>query len=217
MGTLTATVMEESWHLRRLFRDMTRKDIALGVLGTYLQNPDRWKPLITVEPEYVLLELRERGSPLGREHRVPEKNVALRDISDIRELLNREMNGFLEQSGIHPNRSLTAAIKDEVDAAIEISGAQEDKAPTVLDRVAIELDQTGGRVVYVFLSANDEIHRIPITEHLHTLRERGPIPKEEFIDEVKSILDEYNLSKEDTEEAVRECVRLMRTERAIRR
>jgi hypothetical protein len=209
--------IQESWHLQMLLKEMTGTEIKPNVPGTYLQNPDIWRPIIGIQPEYIILELRRIDSKLVREHRILEKNVALRDADDVKELLNNEMSKFLKSCGIEANRRMATAIQNEIAAAIEISGIVEDKARVELDSVIIGQDSVGGRVIYAILASNDEIYRIPITGHLHNLKEVGRIAKEELVYEVESILGEFNLSEESLTLAVEECLRLMRKEGLIKR
>ena len=209
--------MEESWHLRALFREAQGRAIRPSIPGAYLQDPDRWDPFFTIEAEYVILGLMEKGTRLVRECRISEENVALRTASDVRELLDREMNRFLEVSGVRASRRLLAAVRSEIEDVIEIYGIQEEKAQVTLDSVMIGLDSVGGRVIYVVLDSDTTVYKIAVTDHLHTLKERGRITREEFVDGLRLILEEFNLSREDWELAVEECLRLMRREGLIKR
>ena len=209
--------MEESWHLRALFREAQGRAIRPSIPGAYLQDPDRWDPFFTIEAEYVILGLMEKGTRLVRECRISEENVALRTASDMRELLDREMNRFLEVSGVRASRRLLAAVRSEIEDVIEIYGIQEEKAQVTLDSVMIGLDSVGGRVIYVVLDSDTTVYKIAVTDHLHTLKERGRITREEFVDGLRLILEEFNLSREDWELAVEECLRLMRREGLIKR
>ena len=62
-----------------------------------------------------------------------------------------------------------------------------------------------------------EIHKIPVTGHLHDIRQFGRVNREGFVSNVRSLLDEFNLSDEDRDRAVKECIRVMREEKLIRR
>jgi len=185
--------------------------------GVYLQSPDRWSPYITIEPECVIIGLREKGTGQTQERRIPERDVALRDESEVQDLLEREMRKFLGSSGITADRRLTAEIQGEIAASIEVYGVSEDKAMVEFDDGTIEQDSTGGRIVYVVLTSDLEIHKIPVTGHLHDIRRFGYVNRENFMSDVKSLLDEFNLSDEDRDRAVKECIRMMRKEKLITR
>ena len=147
---------------------------------------------------------------------VHERNIGLRPRDEVLGLLEKKMKEFLERSGIRANRRLDMAIREEIAASIEIYGVKEKNAPVRLDRIEIGHDSVGGRVVFVVLVSENDTHTIPVTGHLHDLREIGCITKDEFVREVTSILEEFNLNEEDKNAAVKECVRLMRKEKLLR-
>lgn len=209
--------IQESWHLRMLMKEATGAGVEPSVPGTHLQNPDIWRPIISIQPERVVLELRERDSGLVRERRISEKHVALRETSEVKKLLNTEMNKFLKSLTIEPNRRMTAAIENEIAAALEIYGVREDKAPVELESVEIGTDSVGGRVIYVTLLSNDETYRVPVTRHLHSMKEIGRVTRDETASAVESILGDFNLSEESLASAIEECVRLLRKEGLIKR
>ena len=93
----------------------------------------------------------------------------------------------------------------------------DDIAMVQLDGVTIEQDSTGGRILYVVLILGFDVHKIPVTGHLHNIRQLGRYNREEFVSNVKDLLDEFNLSDEDRTKAVKDCVRVMREERLITR
>ncbi|MHA1137312.1 MAG: hypothetical protein ACTSSE_12575 [Candidatus Thorarchaeota archaeon] len=165
----------------------------------------------------MIIGLREKGTGQTQERRIPERDVALRDESEVQDLLEREMRKFLGSSGITADRRLTAEIQGEIAASIEVYGVSEDKAMVEFDDGTIEQDSTGGRIVYVVLTSDLEIHKIPVTGHLHDIRRFGYVNRENFMSDVKSLLDEFNLSDEDRDRAVKECIRMMRKEKLITR
>jgi len=69
----------------------------------------------------------------------------------------------------------------------------------------------------VVLTTELKIHKIPVTGHLHNIRQFGCVNREDFVHNVRSIIDEFNLSDEDRDRAVKECVRVMRGEKLITR
>ncbi len=208
--------VRESWHLRMMLAELGHKyDPSLP--GVYLQSPDRWTPYIAIEPECVTIGIREKNTGQTQERRVAEQNVALRDESEVQELLEREMKDFLKKAGITVDRGLLAEIQGEIAASIEVSGVSEDKTEVELDRVTIDQDSTGGRILYVVLASELETHKIPVTGHLHDIRQFGRVNREVFVSMVRDHLDAFNLSAEDKEKAVKECVRVMRGEKLITR
>ncbi|MGY5858325.1 MAG: hypothetical protein RTU63_03070 [Candidatus Thorarchaeota archaeon] len=158
-----------------------------------------------------------KGTGQTQERRVPERDVALRDEYDVKNLLEHEMKKFMGSSGIAADRRLTSEIQGEIAASIEIYGVSEDKTKVEFDGVIIEHDSTGGRILYVVLVSNLEIHKIPVTGHLHNIRQIGRVNRENFVSDVKSLLDKFNLSDEDRDRAAKECVRVMRGEKLITR
>ncbi|MBN2229868.1 MAG: hypothetical protein JW779_09780 [Candidatus Thorarchaeota archaeon] len=209
--------LQESWHLRMLMKEATGKGVKPSVPGAHLQNPDIWTPVISIEPERVVLELRERGMGLVRERRISEKHVALRETSEVRELLHTEMSKFLKSLGIEPNRRMTAAIESEIAAIIEIRGIEDDRASVEIESVEIGRDSTGGQVIYVTLLSNDELYRIPVTKHLHNMKEIGRVTRDGIANVIRSILGKFNLSEESMASVIDECIRLLRKEGVIRR
>ncbi|MGY5880749.1 MAG: hypothetical protein RTV31_10885 [Candidatus Thorarchaeota archaeon] len=206
----------ESWHLRMMLAELGHKyDPSLP--GVYLQSPHRWIPYIIIEPEYVAIGIREKNTGHTQESRVPERNVALLDESEVQELLKRAMKDFLKKAGITVDRGLLSEIQGEIAASIEIYGVSEDKTEVEFDGVTIEQDQTGGRILYVVLASELETHKIPITGHLHDIRRMGRLSREGFASMVRNLIAEFNLSDEDRERAVKECVRLMKGEKLITR
>jgi len=85
------------------------------------------------------------------------------------------------------------------------------------DGATIEQDLTGGRLLCVVLTSELEIHKIPVTGHLHDIRQFERVNREDFVSNVKSLLDEFNLSDETRDRAVKECVKVMRKEKLITR
>jgi hypothetical protein len=206
--------VKESWHLRTMLTELGHKfDPSLP--GVYLQSPDRWSPYIIIEPECVIIGLSEKGTGQTQERRVPERDVALRDEYDVKKLLEREMKKFLGSSGITADRRLTSKIQGEIAASIEIYGVSEDKTKVEFDGVTIEPDSTGGRILYVVLTSELEIHTIPVTGHLHDIRQFGRVNRADFVSNVRSLIDEFNLSDENKKKAVKECVKVMRKEKLI--
>ena len=182
----------------------------------YLQNPDRWSPYILIEPECVTIGLRERGTRQTKEKRVYERNVALRHRFEVQELLESAFTVFLEEIGIVPNRRLESEIQETVTDSIDMYGVAEDKAEVKFDYVTISQDAVGGRVLYVVLVSEIEIHKIPVTRHLHDIKQLGRIARGQFVSVVRSLLAEFNLSDEDMDKAVKECVRTMRIEKLLK-
>jgi hypothetical protein len=45
----------------------------------------------------------------------------------------------------------------------------------------------------------------------------GRANREDFVSDVSSLLDKFNLSNEDRDKAVKECIRVMREEKLITR
>ena len=209
--------IKESWHLRTMLEELTGDKLEPSIPGTYLQNPDQWSPYIIIKSECVVVGLRERGTGRVEEGEIREENVALRSTSEVQNLLEHEMEEFLEERGILGDRRLTAAIRTEIEDTIEEFGVGEGGAEVEFDGVTIEYDSAGGRVIYVFLTSEDETHKVQVTGHLHDYGRFRPVRKDDFEGEVISILQEFNLSEEDEERAVRKCVRLMRKEGLIKR
>ncbi|TET07023.1 MAG: hypothetical protein E3J86_14200 [Candidatus Thorarchaeota archaeon] len=139
------------------------------------------------------------------------------DKEEVQKLLEREMHGFLESSGIEADRILSSSIQTEIAASMDIAGVSDDTEMVQLDRVTIEQDSTGGRILYVVLISETEVHKIPVTGHLHNIRQIGRYRREEFESEVESSLSEFNLSEEDRARAVKECVRVMKKEKLVTR
>jgi ribosome-binding factor A len=104
----------------------------------------------------VTVGLKERDTGLVRKYVIHKQDVALRPKDEVEDLLRRSMKTFLERTGIRVNRRLEAGIREEIEAAIEVSGIKEEKSPVILDRVEIRDDSAGGRVIFVvLLSEND--------------------------------------------------------------
>ncbi|MHA2065443.1 MAG: hypothetical protein ACXABY_13790, partial [Candidatus Thorarchaeota archaeon] len=209
--------VKESWHLRTMLEELTGQKFEPRQPGAHLGNPDRWSPLFIIEPENAVVRLREKDTGSVRERVIQEQNVALRPTDEVLELLERAMKELLNECGVRADRRLTAAIREEIAASIEISGVKQDRALVQLDYVTIGKDSVGGRVIYVVLTSETDTHEIPVTRHLHDIRAIGRFSRDEFESEVTSILGEFNLSDDDMERAVRECVRLMRKENLIKR
>jgi len=209
--------IKESWHLRSLIAKVTNRRYDPNLPGVYLQSPDRWSPYIIIEPECVTIGLRERGTRQTREKRVSKRDVALMYKSEVQELLEQEMNRFLEERGIVVNRRLALEIRSEIADSIDMYGVEEDKASVEFDGVVIEQDSAGGRILYVVLASELDTHNIPVTEHLHNIRQFGRVNRAYFESTVRDALDEYNLSNDDREAAVKECVRTMKKEKLITR
>lgn len=208
--------IKESWHLRTMIAQMLRQKYDSYLPGVYLQNPDRWSPYIVIEPEYVIIGLREKDTGQTTEKQINEQNVALRYRFEVQELLESELTDFLQELGITANRSLASELKGTIDSAVEIYGVKEDKAQVKFDYVTIDQDAVGGKVLYVVMTSELETHKVPVTKHLHDIRQLGYIRREHFVDEVKSLLMEFNLSDNDLDKAVKECVRKMRSEKLIK-
>lgn len=210
-------VVKESWHLRLMLTGLTGERFEPILPGVNLKSPDKWRPFFKLEPECVVIGLQEKDTGLTRERRIPEQNVALRGMYEVQKLLEDEMREFLKKTGIIVDRRLNAEIQGEIAASIEIFRVSEDKAAVELDGVTIEQDSAGGRVVYVVLISEVNVHKIPVTRHLHDIRQIGRADRSEFESEVKSLLGEFNLSDKDLDRALKECVRIMREEGLIRR
>ena len=207
--------VKESWHLRMMLTELTGLKYDPSLPGVHLQSPARWSPYIAIRPDCVMIGLREKGTGQTQERRVPERDVALRDESEVKNLLEREMRDFLKIAGITADRRLMSEIQGEIAASIEVYGVSEGKTKVELDGVTIEPDSTGGRIVYVVLTSELEIHKIRVTGHLHDIRQFGRVNRADFMNDVRSLLDEFNLSDEDKVRAVKECVRVMREEKLI--
>jgi len=205
--------MKESWHLRMMLGQKYDPSFP----GVYLQSPDRWSPYIAIKPECVMIGLREKGTGQTQERRVPERDVALQDAYEVNKLLEREMKDFLKSAGITADKRLMSEIQGEIAASIEVSGVSEDKTMVEFDGATIEQDSTGGRIVYVVLTSELESHMIPVTGHLYDIRQFGRVNREDFVSKDRDILDKFNLSDEDNDRAVKECIRVMREEKLITR
>ncbi|MHA1949471.1 MAG: hypothetical protein ACW99G_06835 [Candidatus Thorarchaeota archaeon] len=209
--------VKESWHLRVMLTDLTGERFEPTLPGVDLQNPVRWEPYIAVRPDHVQIGLRERSTGLESDKIIPQQNVALMDKEEVQKLLEREMLGFLESSGIEADRILSSSIQTEIAASMDIAGVSDDAEMVQLDKVTIEQDTTGGRILYVVLISEVDVHKIPVTGHLHNIRQIGRYKREKFESEVESSLSEFNLSGEDRARAVKECVRVMRKEKLVTR
>ncbi len=209
--------VRESWHLRVMLEELTGRRLDPDLPGAHLRDPDRWSPFFAITPEYVTVGLREKSSEQTRERKIPERNVALWTTSEVQEFLEQAMKVFLEEIGVRADRRMTAAIREEMAVAVEMYGVEEDQARVEFFLATIGEDSAGGRVMYVVLESEDQSHKVPVTGHLHDFREFGRIDTEDFESEVRSILGEFNLSEEDEDSAVEECVRLMRMEKLIKR
>jgi hypothetical protein len=209
--------VKESWHLRMMLEELRGQKFEQSLPGAHLANPDRWSPLFFIDPENVVVRLREKDTGSISERVIQEQNVALRPSHEVQELLEIGMKALLEECRIRADRRLTAAIREEIAASIEISGVKEDRATVELDYVTIGKDSVGGRAIYVVLTSETDTHEIAVTRHLHDIRAIGRFSRDEFEREVTSILGEFNLSDADMERALRECVKLMKQEKLIRR
>jgi len=209
--------VKESWHLRTMLTELTGLEYDPHLPGVQLQNPDRWSPYFAIRPECVMIGLREKDTGQTQERRVSERAVALRDESDVKKLLEREMKKFLESTGITVDRRLLSEIQGEIAVSIEVYGVSKDRTWVEFDRATIEQDSTGGRIIYVVLTSELEFHKIPVTGHLHNIRQFGRVNREDFVSNIRSYLDEFNLSDEDRDRAVKECIRVMRKEKLITR
>jgi len=165
----------------------------------------------------VIIGIREKNTGQTQERKVAEQNVALRDESKVQDLLEREMKDFLKKAGITVDRGLSSEIKGEIAASFEVYGVSEDKTEVEFDGVTVEPDSTGGQILYVVLTSEFENHKIPVTGHLHNIRQFGRVNREGFVSKVRDLLDEFNLSDEEKEKAVKECIRVMRGEKLITR
>ncbi|MGY5853814.1 MAG: hypothetical protein RTU92_09630 [Candidatus Thorarchaeota archaeon] len=206
---------QESWHVRELVQEKTGKRHDPESPGVYLVSPDRWTPMFSIEPESVLLELRDRLHIDKIEVAINEENVALRPSDEVRELLENEMKKVMDTYGVVADRRLLSAIQNEIVSCMEIAGVEERGASVEVADVLITKDAVGGRVLYVELSYGYETHQIPITGHLHEIQ--GRIDRSEFEDEVKTALKEFNLSDDQMRYIVKECFRLMRIKKLLRR
>ncbi|MHA1633840.1 MAG: hypothetical protein ACTSUZ_04710, partial [Candidatus Thorarchaeota archaeon] len=209
--------IKESWHLRSIISEVSGKKFDSNLPGVYLQNPDRWSPYIIIEPDYVTIGLREKGTGVSRERRVSKRDVALMQKYEVQELLEQQMNGYLEEMGIVIDRKLAAEIQGAIADSIELYGVEEDKASVEFDGVTIEQDSAGGRILYVVLISELDTHKIPVTGHLHDIRRIGRINRKSFVSKVKGKLSEFNISDEGIERAVKECVRVMKSEQLIKK
>lgn len=208
--------IKESWHLRTMIEQVLGQKYDSYIPGVYLQNPDRWVPYITIESEYLIIGVREEGTGQTTEKRVNEKNVALRYRFEVQELLESELTDFLQELGIIANRNLASKLKGVIVETIEIYGVKEDKAQVKFDYVTIDQDAVGGKVLYVVLVSELETYKVPVTKHLHDIRQLGYIRREYFANDIKSLLAEFNLSDDDMDKAVKECVQKMKSEKLIK-
>ncbi len=209
--------VRESWHLRTMLEKLTGRKYDPALPGVDLQNPDKWSPSIRILPEHVRLCLRDRTNRSEEERIVRRRNVALMERREVQELLEREMDEFLELCGIIADRNLSASIRREIEDSMNLADVSDDERLLELDGVVVELDKTGGEILYVVLYSETDKHKIAITGHLHNMGQTGRIKREEFESEVKSCLREYSLSDDDMKKAVRECVRVMRKKKLITR
>ncbi|MDF1538589.1 MAG: hypothetical protein P1Q69_06775 [Candidatus Thorarchaeota archaeon] len=127
------------------------------------------------------------------------------------------METFLKKQGIVIDRRLRDTIQREIEDWLVEYHIDESVKEVELESVSIGNDSTGGRVIYVTLVSENESHVVPVTGHLHDYKRFGGARKKEFVEEVESVLEEYNLNDEDREEVVRNCVGLMRREGLIKR
>ncbi|MBE0525311.1 MAG: hypothetical protein IH631_00090 [Candidatus Thorarchaeota archaeon] len=111
---------------------------------------------------------------------------------------------------------MTSEINGAIADAIELYGVEEDMADVEFDGVIIEQDSAGGSILYVVLVSELETHKIPVTGHLHNIKQLGPMNHQGFVSRVKDLLSEYNLSKDDVDRAVKESVKIMRSEKLIK-
>jgi hypothetical protein len=65
--------------------------------------------------------------------------------------------------------------------------------------------------------SSKDTFKIPVTKHLHDIRQLGRVNREQFESHIEERLSEFDLSHDDRERAVRECVREMRGEDLITR
>lgn len=209
--------VKESWHLQKMLTELTGETFDPTLPGVTLQNPDKWSPIIMIYPEYVRLVLRDKDTRQEQEKIIHEENVALMDRDDVQTLLEREMNKFLEEVGIKADSRLSGSIREEIRSSMEMAGVQEDKATVQFDGVTVEQDSTGGRILYVVLVSEIDTHKIPVTGHLHNIGQVGRYKREDFESDVRSSLSEFNLSDDDMDRAVKECVKVMRIEKLITR
>ncbi len=164
-----------------------------------------------------MIGVREKGGGRVESIELSEKNLALRPASEVRDFLEREMETFLKKREIVIDRRLNDAIQREIEDWFDIYHVDECGAEAKLESVSIGNDSVGGRVIYVTLVSENETHKVPVTGHLHDYGRTGSVRKDKFVEEVKSVLEEYNLGEKDIEKAVRESVRLMRKEGQIKR
>jgi len=208
--------VKESWHLRTVLMNKLGTRVAPQLPGVYLQNPTRWSPYVTLEPEHVIVGLQERDTKVTRENRVYKQHIALGVASEVREFLKTELEKLISAAGIVPNEELAAKIEEVIDDTIEIWDVREDPAKVEFAYAMIEQDAVGGNVLYVFLESDLETYKISITRHLHDIRQIGRIGRESFASSVRDRLGEFNLSKTDENRAVKECIRIMRSEKLIK-
>jgi len=100
---------------------------------------------------------------------------------------------------------------------IETYEIREDKSIVKLDRVITGLDSVGGEVIFVVLKSGNKTLNIPVTHHFHSVREIGRMTKDRFVSRVKSKLDEYNLTEDDLNQIVSECISIMRKEKLLKK
>ncbi|MHA1637236.1 MAG: hypothetical protein ACTSUB_04395, partial [Candidatus Thorarchaeota archaeon] len=103
-----------------------------------------------------------------------------------------------------------------IDDTLKISEIHEDGSIMELDHVTTGLDSVGGIVVYVVLKLGNKIHKIPVTQHFHSIREIGRMSKDKLASSIESELDEYNLSEKDLNRAIKECIVIMRSEKLLK-
>ena len=75
----------------------------------------------------------------------------------------------MEKRGLFEDRRLKGAIRTEIEDSFEIYGVDEDGIEVDLDGVAIEYDSAGNRVIYVILTSENEIYKVPVTGHFHDM------------------------------------------------
>ncbi|MGY5875805.1 MAG: hypothetical protein RTU30_08670 [Candidatus Thorarchaeota archaeon] len=201
---------QESWHVRELLQEVTGKKYDPEIPGVYLVSPDRWTPMFSIEPERVVMQLKDRLLDEDIEVVIEEAHVALKPSDEVRELLEREMMKALEIRGVIADRRLISAIQGEIEIRMEIAGVEQEGASVEVMGVMIARDEVGGRVLFVELFTGDETHRIPMTQHLHSIG--GKMDLEEFEDYVKGELNDFNLSDDDIEYIMMECTEIMKNE-----
>ena len=135
----------------------------------------------------------------------------MKDPDEVRELLNRKTRKLLDQYSMTPDRKLKAAIRKEIEDTLDIYGISEDEASLSLFGVSVKTDRVGGKRLHVELeSANGKRYSIPVTRHLHDLKEVGPFSPEVIEENVRSKLDDYALREEDIQTALDDCFQVLR-------